>query len=219
MDTAKINKVSSKTVIGIDFDNTLVCYDEIFHRAACEEGLIDPSVPRSKEKVRDAIRLIPNGEARWTRLQAVVYGPQMAGATLFEGVASFFGHCAEEGIAPLIVSHKTPFAMLDGTKVDLRQAALEWMNHKGFFDPAGFGMLPGKVFFESTRLEKIDRIRSVGCTHFIDDLVEVFAESAFPGDIQKMLFAPHGTKCALSGIKPFKSWHELDRFFFNDPRS
>jgi len=67
--------VPEKPLIGVDLDNTLACYDGLFHCAALEEGLIGEGIPASKERIRDSIRLLPDGEQLWTRLQAVVYGP------------------------------------------------------------------------------------------------------------------------------------------------
>jgi hypothetical protein len=205
---------SGQPRIGIDLDNTLVCYDELFHSAAVEEGLIESSAPKSKEWIRDSIRLLPNGERKWTRLQAIVYGPRMSGALVFEGSEDFLRHCSAQGMQAVIVSHKTPFADLDGKPVDLRQAAVAWMRAKKFFDADGCGLSPDGVFFESTRAEKIGRIRSLGCTHFIDDLAEVFAEPQFPHETTKLLFAPHGANPALPEVRAFRSWRDLDAFFF-----
>jgi len=202
-------------VIGIDLDNTLVCYDELFHVAACQEGLIESSAPKSKEKIRDAIRLLPDGENKWTRLQAIVYGPRMSDAIAFSGCEQFLCHCAQRGTRALVVSHKTAFALLDGKPVDLRRAALGWMEHKNFFGGNGCGLSRENVFFESTRAEKIETIRALGCTHFIDDLAEVFAEPNFPLGVTKLLFAPHGANTVDDDVQVFKSWLELDRFFFS----
>jgi hypothetical protein len=201
-------------VIGIDLDNTLACYDELFHAAACEEGLIESVTAKSKEKIRDAIRLLPDGESKWTRLQAIVYGPRMSGAIAFPGCEQFLRHCAKRGTKTLVVSHKTAFAPLDGKQVDLRQAARDWMESRNFFGANGRGLSPEKVFFESTRAEKVETIRALGCTHFIDDLAEVFAEPNFPPGVSKLLFAPHGAVAASTDVKIFKSWLELDQFFF-----
>jgi hypothetical protein len=211
-------KSDGRIVIGVDLDNTLACYDELFHFAAHQEGLIEPSLPRNKEKIRDTIRLLPQGESQWTRLQAIVYGPRMSSATAFDGSEDFLRHCAESGARALIVSHKTQFASLDGQQVDLRKAALSWMKAKKFFDPNGCGLSPDDVFFESTRAEKIERIRSLGCTHFIDDLAEVFAERSFPRDVGQLLFAPHGANPPRQDIEVFRTWRELDEFFFHDQR-
>ena len=203
-------------IIGIDFDNTLVCYDEVFYIAAREERLIEPSLPKRKEEIRDAIRLLLDGEKRWTRLQAMVYGPRMSGATMFEGADVFLRHCARRRTPVRIVSHKTHFTTLDDRPIDLRLAAWGWLQAKGFFPD--FAISPDHVFFESTRAEKIERVRSLRCTHFIDDLPEVFAERAFPRETQPLLFAPRGCTALCPEARAFESWSELDRFFFNDER-
>ena len=70
--------------IGIDFDNTIVCYDEIFHRLAVERGLIGPDAPRGKSMVRDALRR-SGREAEWTRLQGEAYGPRIGEAEVEVG--------------------------------------------------------------------------------------------------------------------------------------
>jgi hypothetical protein len=205
-------------VIGIDLDNTLVCYDRLFHLAAREEGLIEPSVPGNKEQIKQAIRLLPDGERLWTRLQVIVYGPRIQAATLFDGADVFLRHCAGFRIPLKIVSHKTRFALLDGRRVDLRQSALELLEAKGLF--SDFGLSRDDVFFECTRAEKIQRIGALGCTHFIDDLAQVFTRDDFPPETRKLLFAPHGAPLGGSGAPPltFASWRELERYFFDDPR-
>ena len=38
-------------IIGVDFDNTIVCYDKVFHVAAYEKGLIPADLPVSKGRV------------------------------------------------------------------------------------------------------------------------------------------------------------------------
>jgi hypothetical protein len=43
------------------------------------------------------------------------------------------------------------------------------------------------VYFEGTRTEKIARIVALGCTHFIDDLEEVFDDPAFPSGVERLL--------------------------------
>jgi len=209
--------IPPEVVIGIDLDNTLVCYDELFHLAACQEQLIEPSLPRCKETIRDRIRLLPDGEKKWIRLQAIVYGTRMSGATLFDAADDFLKHCSRWRVPVKIVSHKTAFAMLDGRRLDLRQPAREWLQEQN--SSLNLGLSPGDVFFESTRAEKIERIRSLGCSHFIDDLWEVFAESLFPKTTRKLLFAPHGTASREPGAQVFTHWQELDRFFFHDRRA
>ncbi len=42
--------------IGVDFDNTMVCYDAIFHRVCLEKGLIPSEIPINKSEVRNYLR-------------------------------------------------------------------------------------------------------------------------------------------------------------------
>ena len=43
-------------IVGVDFDNTIVAYDALFHRVASERGLIPATVAATKIAVRDALR-------------------------------------------------------------------------------------------------------------------------------------------------------------------
>ena len=95
--------------IGIDFDNTIITYDEVFRAAARGQGLIEPGFDGSKQAVRDAIRLLQDGELTWQKLQGQVYGKGIVDAGLCDGVDSFLQRCRAEGAVVFIVSHKTEF--------------------------------------------------------------------------------------------------------------
>src|SRR5688572_5466286 len=155
-------------VIGVDFDNTIVCYDELFHRVAVERGLVPPETPARKSEIRDRLRRGGREEA-WTGLQGHVYGPGMADAPAFPGVMEFFARAIQAGLSLTIISHKTRNPVI-GPAHDLHQAARDWLARRGFFDPAKIGLLPDRVHFGATRQEKIQLIVQAGCTHFIDDL-------------------------------------------------
>ena len=49
-------------VIGIDFDNTLVSYDDVLYDEALQRGLIHLDSGKGKKDIRDMIRRKPNGE-------------------------------------------------------------------------------------------------------------------------------------------------------------
>ena len=177
--------------IGIDFDNTLIDYDRVFLAAARERGLVPRDFTGSKRAVRDAIRLLPDGELTWQRLQGHVYGAGIGGAVPFPGARDFLRRCAREGIDTFIVSHKTRFGHYDPAQVDLREAARGWMSAQGFLDA-----VPGdRLYFEDDRERKLARIAALRCTHFIDDLEEVFADPRFPAGVYRILFAESGAAC------------------------
>jgi len=187
-------------VIGVDFDNTLVGYDELFERLAAERGL---STVAGKKAIRDQIRQLPDGDIEWQKLQGIAYGPRLSEAKLIDGVSRFFAVCRKHGIPVHIISHKTEFAGYDNTRTNLRQAALAWMKAHD---------LP-EAHFGSTRAEKLALIRKLGCTVFIDDLEETFLEPDFPASVEKILFTPHD-HAPVPGVHICRSWQEIfDRVF------
>lgn len=175
-------------LIGVDFDNTIACYDLLFHRRALAAGLIEADLPKTKASVRRQVRE-RHGDLAWQRLQGEVYGPRMQEARLIPGVLEFFRRCRREGIEVRIVSHKTPFGHFDATRTSLPGAALRWMERNRFFETEQTGLTPHMVHFEPTRAEKIARIERLGCTHFIDDLPEVLLDADFPPQVGKILFS------------------------------
>jgi hypothetical protein len=180
---------SSALRIGIDFDNTIAGYDAPFCVVARELGLVPAGFVGTKQAVRSAVRLLDDGERHWQRLQGQVYGARMDGATLFDGVITFLETCRRRSDTEVfIISHKTQYGHFDEAQVDLRAAARRWLTLQGFFDLARCGLTPDRVFFETTRAEKIARIGAVACTHFIDDLEEVLDDPAFPADVSRILF-------------------------------
>ena len=62
--------------------------------------------------------------------------------------------------------------------MNLRDAARGWLQTSGMLGT--HGVPEEHLYFESTRAEKIARIIQLRCTHFIDDLEEVFNDPAFP---------------------------------------
>ena len=111
----------------------------------------------------------------------------MEQAVMFPGVAPFLMRSRQRGDDLFIVSHKTEFGHFDSTRTPLRQAALAWMESKGFFEQSRFGLAKENVFFAGTRSEKVEQIARLNLDIFIDDLEEVFAEEGFP-PINKVLF-------------------------------
>lgn len=203
-------------ILGVDFDNTIIDYERVMHRAAVRQGLISPDEPRNKKELRDAVRGLPDGELRWQRLQAEVYGPKIWEARLANGTRRFFRQCHERKVVVHIVSHKTEYAHAGDKQVNLRWTALAWMKDRRFFHPKGLGLSPENVFFEETRHRKLERIRKLQCTHFIDDLEETFREAAFPDDVEKILYAPHRHSSLLPRLKVAATWAEIGGYLFND---
>lgn len=197
--------------LGVDFDNTIVCYDALFHKVAREQNLIPADVPVNKSDVRNYLRRADN-EAAWTEMQGYVYGGRMSEAAPYPGVIEFFQACRSAGIATSIVSHKTRHPFL-GEAYDLHAAANAWLAQQGFFDAGRIGLPRERVFFELTKAAKLERIRSSGCTHFIDDLPEFLGEPDFPAAVQRILFDPNNLYGDEKRFRRIADWAAARRIF------
>ena len=193
--------------LGVDFDNTIVCYDEVFHRLALTEGLIPSSVPRDKTSVRDFLRA-SGREERWTAMQAVVYGERMPEARPFPGVLDFFAACAARALRVSIISHRTRQPIM-GEPCDLHSAAFRWLETNGFVDLVS----REAIHFLETRAGKVARVGEAGCTHFIDDLPEFLVEPLLPPALHRILFDPARAVRSKPGLTVVSSWAEVGATF------
>lgn len=193
--------------LGIDFDNTIVSYDGVFHRVALERGCIPSSVGVSKVAVRDWLRQTGKEEI-WTEMQGHVYGARMRDADLYPGVREVLAAARDTGLVVSIVSHKTRYPFL-GEKHDLHAAARAWVE-EFLRDDAGPFVEPDRIFFETTKEAKWARIGAADVSHFVDDLPEILLSEHFPADVEKILFDPDRHHGDLGpGVTIIHGWDEL----------
>jgi hypothetical protein len=197
--------------IGIDFDNTIACYDGVFHAAALERGLIPPELGRDKNSVRDHL----NGSGRnddFTELQGYVYGARMDLVSLYPGFAEFVVAARSIGRDLFIVSHKTAHPIL-GPRYDMHASAREFLAARGLMGDAPAQIEPSRVFFESTGDAKVVRAATLRCDMFIDDLPEILAMPGFPADMRRVLFDPDdrfaGVASEIGNVKRWTSWQAI----------
>jgi hypothetical protein len=194
--------------IGIDFDNTIACYDGVFHAAALERGLIPADLARDKNSVRDHL----NGSGRkddFTELQGYVYGARMDLVSPYPGFADFVGMARSGGHDLFIVSHKTRHPIL-GPQHDMHAAARGFLAARSLIGQGSAQIDPAQVFFELTKDEKVARAADLRCDIFIDDLPEILAMPGFPDGMRKILFDPENlfARTAADGPKyaRYASW-------------
>ena len=174
--------------IGIDFDNTIACYDGVFHQAALERGLIAPDLARDKNSVRDHLNG-SGGKDDFTELQGYVYGARMALVSPYPGFAEFIGAARKAGHDLFVVSNKTQHPIL-GPKHDMHAAARSFLAGRGLTGAQSHQIDPENVFFELTKGEKVARAHDLACDVFIDDLPEILRLAGFPPGMRKILFDP-----------------------------
>lgn len=185
--------------IGIDFDNTLVCYDQLFDQVARRHKLLPDNLPPlSKTGVRQHLRE-SGREREWTQLQGLVYGPEILSAPPFPGALETLRQLEQSGHQLFLVSHKTLHPVI-GEAHDLRQAARNWLaNRELRFQ---------EIYFASTRSEKISKIQGLALDVFVDDLPEVFEDPAFPLTTRRLLFSPGG-QLKSPGWESLSHWSDL----------
>lgn len=198
-------------IIGIDLDNTLITYDKAFYQAAFGAGWIRADLPVCKRNVRDAVRLLANGELKWQQLQARIYGPEINRAEPMDGAIDFLKGCKDRGYECHIISHKPQFAAADPGGCDLCEAALTWLCAEGFLsnDVTGLGL--DAVCFTDTRREKLAMIDERGCDCFIDDLLDVLLGPEFPGQVEKLWLAPNDERNP-SNVVRFDTWMQIQEY-------
>lgn len=204
-----VSRLHTPIRLGLDFDNTIVLYDHVFQAVGAAQGWLPADFTGDKRAVRDRVRALPDGQSKWTALQAKVYGPGVAAASPSPGLLEFLRWLRDAGIETVVISHKTEFAAADPDGTNLRIAARRWIEQHRLTDPAGGGIAPGHVFFEATRAEKIARIKAEACTHFVDDLDEVFQDPAFPPNIRRYLYDAGGGHATPGPWLRVQHWREV----------
>lgn len=191
--------------IGLDFDNTIACYDSAIAKLVEEMFDLPDSVPRTKLGVRDYLRT-KDREIEWTAFQGELYGPGMRYAQAYEGAIETMLELSALSHELFIVSHrsKKPYA---GPPHDLHAAARAWLKEtvqsQGLFTN-------DQVFFLESRDEKVQMIKELGCDIFLDDLPEVLEATEFPMTTCGILFAPDGSKeKALTKHVTISQWTSL----------
>lgn len=192
--------------VGIDFDNTIVSYDALFHRVAFERGLIPVDLPPTKLSVRDHLRETGR-EDIWTEMQGYIYGARMDEAAAYPGAIEFFKWARAAELGLTIVSHKTRRPFL-GHAYDLHEAARGWVRQFLAAPPQPL-IDEADVYFELTKEDKLARIAALELDCFIDDLPEILLAPEFPARTAGLLFDPDGALTENGRIRAFGSWRQL----------
>ncbi len=185
-------------LIGIDLDNTIICYDPVFRLIAAERGIELPKEISPKPALKAAVRSRPEGEWDWALIQGQAYGPRIFEAKPFPELITAIKELKRQGHRLLIISHKTTFPNA-GEPHRLQEWARKWIaqNLGSLFDSRD-------VYLNESRAEKLACIQDFGCDVFIDDLRDILEDSQFPTKTTPLLFSPK--HAAENG---FSNWREL----------
>lgn len=196
-------------IIGLDFDNTIVCYDEAIKQLAKEVPSLPPTTPKTKLGIRDFLRE-QDRETEWTEFQGKLYGPGMVHAQPFPAALEMIGAMQKAGHTTVIISHRSKHPYL-GPKYDLHESARQWIEKNLVIE--GNALISERdIHLNETKDAKVALVASLKCDFFIDDLVEILTHASFPSSTKKLWFSPGGTpgKNDLhQNIRMIKHWNEL----------
>ena len=197
--------------IGLDFDNTIVCYDEAFYQLAHEAKSIPENLQRTKEQVKAHLQKQGRNDF-WTELQGLAYGPRMETASVFPKFEAFLKAMHRPGVELFIVSHRSP-KPYSGLDYDLHEAARTCLRGRPWIQSE---MIPLKnIFFEATKQGKIKKIAELNLDYFVDDLLDIFTDPMFPLNTKKIHFLPGKSEQEPTELLSAKSWDDVTRVFQN----
>ena len=73
--------------------------------------------------------------------------------------------------------------------------------------------MKNNVFFNTTKSKKIEKIISLGCQYFIDDLPEIL--NLIPSEINRILYYPYENKIKTN-FYILKEWNQLYNIVLNN---
>lgn len=196
-------------IVGLDLDNTIVCYDEAIKRLADRVEGLPTSTPKTKLGVREFLRQ-QDREDDWTEFQGALYGPGMTHAEPFPDAIDTIKAIQTAGHSTVIISHRTQYPYL-GPRYDLHQSARNWIESKLVVDGVGL-FESANIYLNESKDKKVALIGSLECDIFLDDLVDILSHASFPSSVQKLWFAPHQDQSPTdipSDVVMVKQWTEL----------
>lgn len=176
--------------IGVDLDNTIICFNPVFLQLARACGWVGPNQSMNHRELRRLLIAADGNDHRWQWLQGQVYGSRIADAAPFDGVIAVLRRWRQNGYRVTVVSHKTRYSNWDPS-IALREAATQWLSRHQLFDQGSAYSLVDDVFFEANLSDKLARIRQLGCNIFVDDKLSVLTDRQFPCETVPAYFAPH----------------------------
>lgn len=191
--------------IGLDFDNTIVCYDKAIEDLAEELFTLPKHIARTKLGLRDYLRAAGR-EVEWTAFQGQLYGPGMRYAHPFEGAIDTMQKLLARGHELIIVSHRSkwPYA---GPRYDLHEAAKTWIANR--LRPSGLFVADEQAYFLETKEDKIAKIADLCCDVFLDDLPEVLSGRGFPASTVGFLFKPDTKEARVQEKQCINNWEDF----------
>ena len=194
-------------IIGLDFDNTIVCYDNAFKVMASSHLDLPDHISRNKASIKDYL-IKTNRSEEWTLFQGLLYSEGLQYAQAFTGAVDVLQELVDMGCTLIVISHKTknPIA---GPAFDLHKAAKNWIAK--FLCSKGLLTGENDIILCPTKELKLREIKLRKCDIFLDDLDEILSHPQFPAATQGVLYNP-GMRESSRQFPAVSSWNDFKNF-------
>ena len=172
---------------GFDLDNTLIDYSVAVQKYCSNEGLDEC---KTIDGLRTLLRSSDTTGRLWQLAQGWLYTDGLSYARAGQGAVKLCEFLKNSDIELMIVSHKTTHTPDFCGQKPLREMATKWINGSELAD---YFLGNEQIYYEATRESKVERIQKLEFNYFVDDLVEVFQEPAYPKAVTSFLLSETGS--------------------------
>ena len=173
---------------GFDLDNTLIDYSVAVQMYCLNEGLIEC---KTLDSLRTLLRRSDTTGRLWQLAQGWLYTDGLSYARTGQGAVELCEFLKNSDMELMIVSHKTTHTPDFCGQKPLREIATKWINSSELAD---YFLGNEQIYYEATRASKVERIQKLEFNYFVDDLVEVFQEPAYPKAVTSFLLSHTGSE-------------------------
>ena len=173
---------------GFDLDNTLIDYSVAVQKYCLNEGLDEC---KTLDSLRSLLRRSDTTGHLWQLAQGWLYTDGLLYARAGQGAVELCEFLINSDMELMIVSHKTTHTPDFCGQKPLREIATKWINSSELAD---YFLGNEQIYYEATRALKVERIQKLKFNYFVDDLVEVFQEPAYPKAVTSFLLSETGSE-------------------------
>ena len=173
---------------GFDLDNTLIDYSNAVQEYCLSEGLKEC---KTLDSLRTLLRRSDTSERLWQLAQGWLYTDGLSYARAGQGAVELCEFLKNSNMELMIVSHKTTHTPDFCGQKPLREIATKWINCSELAD---YFLGNEQIYYEATRASKVERIQKLEFNYFVDDLIEVFQEPAYPKAVTSFLLSETGSE-------------------------
>ena len=173
---------------GFDLDNTLIDYSNAVQEYCLNEGLNEC---KTLDSLRTLLRRSDTSGRLWQLAQGWLYTDGLSYARAGQGAVELCEFLKNSNMELMIVSHKTTHTPDFCGQKPLREIATKWINSSELAD---YFLGNEQIYYEATRASKVERIQKLEFNYFVDDLIEVFQEPAYPKAVTSFLLSETGSE-------------------------